>query len=466
MSYPRLAMKLYDRPLLITPEKAQIIEAVFRAHEEGRAALLSPVTDSQPRAELAAPGLTRTDAGYYRTADGVALIPVIGTLVQRGDSMDALSGLMSYQRIGALLQAALDDARSDAILLEIDSSGGEANGLIDLAGKVRAASAKKPVWALANEQAFSAAYWLAASAGRVLTPNSGMVGSVGVVMLHVDQSQRDAKQGLVYTPVFAGDHKVDFSAHAPLSDDARAIAQDEVDRLYGLFVSAIADYRGIDPQAVMDTQARILNPEDAQQIGFIDGIASLDETLSALGAEAKQFRYRGMRAAAAALLEEDIGDREVSVHAPNGAHEENAMATIDPKVIITADDLAQAQARGFQDGQTQARAEHEKALQDARADAAKASQERIGGILGHAEAQGRRVLAEHIAFNTTSSVDEAAALLAAAPKEAASMSLASRMAAVPNPKLGAGAEVPDGARARTINAREIFARRSAAAQAK
>lgn len=434
-----LATALYNRPLLVTPDRAAEIERAYRLHEnaDGRAALLAPAVEHPtPRHELATPGGSRTDAGYYRTADGVAIISVVGTLVQRGDSMDAMSGLLSYGRIASMLQAALDDPRTDTILLEIDSPGGEANGLMDLAAKVKAAGAKKPVHAIALEQAFSAAYWLATSASKIYTPQTGMVGSIGVVMLHVDQSGRDAKQGIVYTPIFAGAHKVDFSSHAPLSDDAKAIAQDEVDRLYGMFVQAVADGRGVDPQVVRDTEAGLLNPQAAEDAGLIDGVASFDETLAALAAEAKQSRYRGMRAAAAALLVED--GRDVSHFSPLN-DERIDMAETSKAPTFSADEVEKARAEARAEAESKAKAERDQAASGA----AKAAQERVAGILGHAEAQGRRTLAEHIAFKTTTSLEDAVALLAASPKDAPTKPanpLADAMAVVPNPKVGIDAD--------------------------
>jgi signal peptide peptidase SppA len=448
-----LATHLYNRPLLVTPERAQEVERVYQMHSDGRAALLAPPAEpAQPRHELAGPGITRTDAGYYRTADGVAIIPVVGTLVQRGDALDAMSGLLSYGRLAGQLQAAIDDPRSDAILLEIDSPGGEANGLIDLAAKVKSAGKKKPVWAIANEQAFSAAYWLASSASRVFTPQTGMVGSVGVVMLHVDQSAKDAKQGITYTPIFAGSHKVDFSSHAPLSDDAKAIAQDEVDRLYEMFVQAVADGRGIDQQVVRDTQAGLLNPEAAMGAGFIDGVQSFDQTLSALAAEARQYRYRGMRAAATALLEVD-DDRDFQP-----SETETQMAQ-DAKPALTAEDITAAHARGVQEGKTAAEAESAKKLAEGQAASAKAAQERVLAILGHEEAKGRTQLAQKLAA-TSMSADEAVEIMKAAEKTVDKPGLGARMP--PNPRVGAAPDA-SGEQPKVINSQGIFAKRRAQA---
>lgn len=431
MRHPLLATRVYNVPLLLAPGKAEIIERAFRAYEEGLPALLAPATDT-PRVRAMLPGSVRADGGFERTKHGVAIIQMLGPLVQRG-GLDFMSGgPTGYNEIAAELQAALDDSRVDAILLEIDSPGGEANGAFDLQTKIAAAAKKKPTWAIANEQAFSAAYLQASGAEKVFVPEPGMVGSIGVVMLHVDQSQRDARAGLVYTPIFAGERKVDYSSHAPLSEDALALAQEEVDRVYTLFVAAVASGRNVDPQAVRDTQAALLNPAAALAANLIDGIQSFDETLAQLVAEAQHVRIHGMRAAASARASAP------ALPALSLSEGENDMATEN----YTAAQLAEAEARGAAKGKTDAEADAAKKLAEAQGKAATEAQARISAILTHAEAEGRTKLAQHLAFKTTQSVDDAVALLAVSEKEtagAAKNPLADAMAGIKNPKVGAGA---------------------------
>ena len=125
-----------------------------------------------------------------------------GTLVKRTAGLDAASGLTSYAEIGAMLESALADPQVAGILLDIDSPGGEASGSFELARRVREAAAVKPIWALANDSAFSAAYAIASAADRVIISETGGVGSIGVIALHIDQSVKDANDGL---PLHGGD---------------------------------------------------------------------------------------------------------------------------------------------------------------------------------------------------------------------------------------------------------------------
>lgn len=452
MSYDRLAARLYNSPLLITPEKAEIIERVFRAHLDGTVAELPP---HEPKARpdiltQTSTTFTRQRGGYMRSDSGVALIQIVGALTQRhtpGVSMSA----ESYQNIGEQLQAAINDPQVRGILLEIDSPGGEAAGVAGLAEAIGAANVEKPIVAHANEMAFSAAYWLAASASELYVPKTGMVGSVGVIMLHVDQSQANAKKGLEVTHITAGARKADFSSHQPLSESALASAQAIVDRLYGQFVGHVAQARGISADVVSGTEAGLLNPDQAVELGMVTGIATLDgslQRLHTLMSDPTQRKQYGSAAASARLSStaQLPGKDETMSDATKGAAPPQAAA-------ITPEQLAAASA-----------------------DAAKAAKEseraRISAITGHAEAVGREKLAAHIAHNTDDTVEKAAAMLAASPKETAAAAaapanlLAAAMGKVPNPKVGAEAE-EGGAKITPPNPATVYAfRRECVAKAR
>ena len=144
----------------------------------------------------------------------IAVVPVLGPLAKRGSFLDSLFGFGNYEDVQARVDAATADPSIDAILLEIDSPGGEAAGAFDLADKIYAARGSKPVWAIANDSAFSAAYAIGSAADKLFLTRTGGVGSIGVlVAAHVDQSGYDEKQGVKVTTLFAGSRKNDFNAH-------------------------------------------------------------------------------------------------------------------------------------------------------------------------------------------------------------------------------------------------------------
>ena len=266
---PHLAARLFGVPLAIHRPKLDIILSVLGARI-GLADLAAPV------------GYTPAARAPGPPSGKVAVIPIHGTLVRRTSGLDAESGLASYTGIAAQLDAALTSPEVAAILLDIDSPGGESGGVFDLADRIRVASQVKPVWAVANDMAFSAAYALASAATRVFVARTGGVGSIGVIAMHIDQSVKDAKDGVRYTAVFAGERKNDLNPHEPLSDAAHAVLKAEVDRVYELFVETVARHRGLDADAVRATEAGLFFGPDAVATGLADAVGSLDDALTQL----------------------------------------------------------------------------------------------------------------------------------------------------------------------------------------
>ena len=266
---PHLAARLFGVPLAIHRPKLDVILSVLGARV-GLADLAAPV------------GYTPAARALGPPSGKVAVIPIHGTLVRRTSGIEAESGLASYTGIAAQLDAALASPEIAAILLDIDSPGGESGGVFDLADRIRAASEVKPIWAVANDMAFSAAYALASAAARLFVARTGGVGSIGVIAMHVDQSVKDAHDGVRYTAVFAGERKNDLNPHEPISNEAHAVLKAEVVRIYDLFVETVARHRGLDADAVRATEAGLFFGPDAVATGLADAVGSLDDALTQL----------------------------------------------------------------------------------------------------------------------------------------------------------------------------------------
>jgi signal peptide peptidase SppA len=266
---PHLAARLFGTPLLIHQPKLEVILSV-----------LGPRLGLPERAGQG--GYVRPEHPVNESPSGIAVIPIHGSLVRRTSGLEADSGLTSYQSVQHMLELARDDASVDAILLDIDSPGGESSGVFDLADKIRTIGLQKPVWAVANDMAFSAAYALASGAQRVFVSRTGGVGSIGVIAMHVDQSVKDAQDGLHYTAVYAGSRKNDLSPHGPMTTEAQRFLQGEVDRVYGLFVDTVARHRGLSSNAVRETEAGVFFGKDAVRAGLADAVGTLDDALLAL----------------------------------------------------------------------------------------------------------------------------------------------------------------------------------------
>lgn len=270
---PYLAARVFNTPLLIQRAKLDVILTVLEHKFE---------LQTLPPPQMAPPTVSAPRSADHR---GIAVIPIHGTLVQRTAGLDALSGLTSYQSIAQQFDAAMADPAVRGIVLDIDSPGGEAAGVFDLADKIHAARQTKPVWAAANDSAFSAAYALACSASRIFVTRTAGVGSIGVIALHVDQSRRDANAGLSYTPIVAGARKNDGSPYQPLTPEARAAIQTEVDRLYELFVLTVAEQRGSAAEAIRATEAGLFFGQDALDAGLADRIGTLGDAVLQLHTE-------------------------------------------------------------------------------------------------------------------------------------------------------------------------------------
>ena len=217
----------------------------------------------------------RSGSQPYAVVDGIAVIEITGTLVHRGAWIGQSSGLTSYEGIAAQLQAAVADPGVRGIALDIDSFGGEVAGAFDLADRIRAARAQKPVHAFVAEHALSAGYVLASQANRIVLPRTGAVGSIGVVALHTDMSGALDQKGIAVTLIHAGSHKVDANPYQPLPEAVHDQMQRELEVVRFLFAETVAAGRGdrLPQTAALATEAAVFRGADAIAAGLADELA-------------------------------------------------------------------------------------------------------------------------------------------------------------------------------------------------
>ena len=271
--FPYLMSRVVGTPLLIAKPKLDVILDVMHRKLSGQA--------------MQSPQQSLHHGGFSFAEGGVAIIPVMGTLVRRSSFMSAESGLTSYHHIETMAEDAFADPAVNAVLLEIDSCGGEAGGVFDLAEKLRrlARSSRKPLWAVADEAALSAAYAIATAADQIWLTRTAEVGSIGVVAVHTDQSAADKEMGFSYSFIHAGRHKIDANPHEPLSDSVRDSIQQDVDALHQQFAALVAGHRKqLSLGAVLGTEAAVYRGQAAIAAGLADRVGTLAEARDALRA--------------------------------------------------------------------------------------------------------------------------------------------------------------------------------------
>jgi len=283
-NYPHLAQKLFNVPLAITPQKAEIVMAALADrfglarlfHADGRV-----VAFDDWDGDIGEPAQTRA----YEVVAGIAVIPVTGTLVQKLGTLKPYSGMTGYDGLRACLSMAMADEDVRGIALDIDSPGGEVAGCFDLADDIYRMRGSKPIWAILTESAYSAAYALASACDRILVPRTGGTGSVGVICMHVDMSKALGAAGVNVTLIHYGDRKADGSDSQPLSKEAMSRYQSDVDAMGELFVKTVARNRGLSVKTVRDTQATTFLGAAGVEIGFADAVMAPDEAFRSLLAE-------------------------------------------------------------------------------------------------------------------------------------------------------------------------------------
>ncbi|HDU8690615.1 TPA: S49 family peptidase [Morganella morganii subsp. morganii] len=271
MNLPHLAQKLFNTPLAIHPQKAEVIVSSLTERlgiTQIRSAMMEDDDEYFSRK-------ARKDSGYD-VLEGIAIIPVYGTLVQKLGTLRPYSGMTGYDGIRRVFLTAVNDPEVKGICLDIDSPGGEVAGCFDLVDLIYAERGKKPIHAILSENAFSAAYAIASAADKIYVPRTGGVGSVGVIVIHCDWSQRIKDDGLKVSIITYGNRKAESNPYVALSDEAKAAIQHDVDEMGRLFVSSVSRNRGLSETVIRNTQAACYLAAEGVQMGLADVVASPD----------------------------------------------------------------------------------------------------------------------------------------------------------------------------------------------
>lgn len=296
--FARVASRLFNAPLMLRPEKAEMLCAAL-VDRLGIAKL-----DTIDGRTLEASQLRQKAMGWYddyvpKTArdmytieERVARIGIDGTLVHKLGGVEPSSGMVGYDQIDRILEDALANKEVGAVLLDMDSPGGEVAGCFDFARKLSRLSLKgggsKPIIAFANEMACSAAYAVASSCDAVMTTETGIAGSIGVWTMVVDMTKGLSKGGIDVTMVRAGERKARGGPYEHADRETFAKLQAWVDETWGIFCQHVADQRRVlSPGAVRALEGDWFTGSDAIDIGLVDAVDSPEAIFEAVAALAR-----------------------------------------------------------------------------------------------------------------------------------------------------------------------------------
>lgn len=431
-----LLQSFVESPVLIAPEQAGALRVLGEAYSDHRgiSALIGSIaaglgmskarshevaTTVSNDALCATYGLTNDGARGkpFAFANGLAIIPVWGSLLHRDNYCDEYA--TGYDYIRSRFAAAVADPDVQGIVLDVNSHGGHVMGNFELCDMIYESRAVKPSLAVVDGMAYSGGYSIGSSATRMVTIPSAGVGSIGVVMMHASVEGLLGKYGVEITFIHAGKHKVDGNPFQALPEAVRDRLQSSVNKSYENFVSLVARNRDMSADAVRATEASCFDADEALSLGLIDAIQMPHEALAA-------FR-QGLDSS-----DTNLGVKKMDNETTQGGDGSAAVAPAAAAAAAASTDTA-ATAAAPAAAATQGTGD---------IDAAANERARVKGITTCDEAKGRESLAQHFAYETNMSVEDARKALAAAPVSSANAAspFTAAMDATANPNVGTGGE--------------------------
>ncbi|OCP07977.1 MULTISPECIES: S49 family peptidase [unclassified Ensifer] len=444
-------------PWLLTPE-------AFRAMSEAAAE-----QDTTIRAIAKEWGEPEEGTWDVEVHNGVAVVKVDGVLMRNWSIWSFLFGGSAYELLIKDIATAIKDDNIKAIVLDIDSPGGEVTGCAELANAIFEMRSQKPIIAYATGTAASAAYWIASSCSKVIISSTSALGSIGCVMEVSDYSSAREKAGIKDIQI--------VSSQSPLkrpdlsTDEGLSTVQAHVDAIAAVFIADVAKFRGVSIKRVSEDFGKgdCFIGQAAVDAGLADEIGSLEAVIAEYGIEQQATPTVGVPADTGGngmLKAIAKATKKTAKIAAKAKAEEQDQEAEDEEIDPEAEDDVDTDAEGEDvdpdaEGEEDVDAEDEDLDPDAEdeevdpdaedeeeqpvSNKASAAQKRIAAILRAPEASGRRKLAEHLALNTHLSSKAARSILKASPKaqaasgnSKASSSFRSAMLAKGNPKIGNG----------------------------
>lgn len=279
----------------IEPDKLREIQAIYATHLRGEKIDIGAI-----EARLGRP-LSSEQQAYTVEPGGVAVLRMSGVIAPKANLFMQVSGGLSTQMATKQLESATVDARVRSTVLAMDTPGGSVIGTPEMATAVHELSKIKPIVTHSDGVLASAGYWIGSAANAIyISGPTVQVGSIGIV---VDRTF-NPNSALREESIVAGRYKRLVKSNEPLSDEARAIVQADVDYVYSLFVDAVAQYRDTTAQQVLDRMAegRVFRGQQAIDAGLVDGVSTLDALVESMATDPAPYAQRRKAVFAVAAL--------------------------------------------------------------------------------------------------------------------------------------------------------------------
>lgn len=305
--YSHVVNFVTSKPWAMTREGVESMCGALINHINGDLGAIQAAVQAAEAKRLAADNM-RPKAN---TPGVVAVVNIMGTVMPRANMMSEFSGGVSAEEIGHRLRELDTNPDVKAIVLNVDSPGGSVVGVAELAATIF--NLKKYVVAVANGDAASAAYWLASQADELVVTPSGEVGSIGVVMVHMDATLAYEDAGYKPTILRVPEHKYEGSDMEPLAASTHEYWQAQMDQFYDMFTTAVSKGRGVARSVVRGDswgKGRMLLAKQAVAVGMADRISTLQEVIEGLGGNLTMQPRRQARAEAMQAAEAEIEAEE------------------------------------------------------------------------------------------------------------------------------------------------------------
>jgi signal peptide peptidase SppA len=247
-----------------------------------RQEVFTALTAALEAGDLSPEALAGRGRGALETHGDLAVIPLRGIITPRGSLLSRLfgggGGLEAFRQA---IREALSNDDVGTILIDVDSPGGSTDLVTETAAELFAARDRKPIVAIANTDAGSAAYALASQATELIVTPSGEVGSIGTFMVHWDESGLNERIGIAPTYIYAGKYKVEGNPDEPLSEDARSYYQGVVDEFQSIFIADVARGRNVSEDTARKEfgEGRMVTAQRAVELGMADRVETYEETV-------------------------------------------------------------------------------------------------------------------------------------------------------------------------------------------